>query len=200
MERSLNDIVAAESRASAFNREGPEELISEACELPRKVASMNAKLMLRIIPILDVAGKFSDAASPYIACKRGCNHCCHIQVAITGLEAQLLGHKIGVKPANLQPPRLRPQESFDYRTPCTFLENGECSIYDNRPLVCRTHASFEVDADECRLTDENGIRRRGGVHTPDFPGVKEALNVVVNLFGKTQYADIRDYFPNGRKG
>lgn len=201
MEKNMTSSTTAEERAAAFKHQWPRELLVEAIELPKKVASMNAKPMLRILPILDVVGRFSEAATAYVACSRGCNHCCHIQVAITGLEAQLLGNRIGVKPVVLQQPRLRPQESFDYNTPCTFLENNECSIYDNRPFVCRNHSSFETSADSCRLTDENGGRRQGvQLLTPDFPGVKEALNVVVNLVGRTDYADIRDYFPNGRTG
>lgn len=188
----------AMERALKFQREQPQDLLADALSLPRRVAGMNAKPMIRINPILDLLGRFSDAASPYVACKRGCNHCCHIQVAITGVEAQLLGSKIGVRPAKLNPPQLRPRDSFGYNTPCTFLENGECSIYEHRPFACRNHSSFEMTDEACRLTNSDGSPRQGGkLLTPEFPGVKEALNVVVNLVGKTEYADIRDYFPNG---
>lgn len=197
----MSEKLTADERAEASIRQRPISLLREAYELPKKVATMNAKPMLRILPILDVVGRFSEAATPYVACSKGCNHCCHIQVAITGLEAQLLGNRIGVKPSVLKPPRLRPQTDFDYTTPCTFLEDGACSIYENRPFVCRSHSSFETTADACRITDDNGERRQGvQLMTPDYPGVKEALNVVVNAYGKTEYADIRDYFPNGRRG
>lgn len=188
----------AKERALRFQRAQPPELIAEASSLCRRVAGMNAKPMVRINPILDLLGRFSEAAAPYVACKPGCTHCCHIQVAITGVEAELLGNKIGVKPARLNPPRLRPQESFGYNTPCTFLDNGECSIYEHRPFVCRNHSSFELTDEPCRLTNEDGSRRTGSTAlTPDYPSVKEALNLVVNLVGKTEYADIRDYFPSG---
>lgn len=190
----------AKTRSRKFQQEQPRELLLEASLLPQKVKGMNAKPMIRINPILDLADRFSKAVQPYTACKRGCNHCCHIEVAITGVEAQLLGSKIGVQPAKLNPPELRPKGSFSYDTPCSFLENGECSIYEHRPFVCRNHSSFELTDEPCRLTNNDGSERNyGQLITPDFPGIKEALNIVVNLVGRTEYADIRDYFPNGNR-
>jgi hypothetical protein len=201
MEQNKTDTLHdPQSRLAAIRRDQPMSLLVEANNLPTKVATMNAKLMLRINPILEMTSRFSDAAGPYVACKRGCNHCCHIQVAITRIEAQLLGNRIGVNPAPMPTPQLRPQDSYNYKTPCTFLENGECSIYEDRPYVCRAHASLEANEDPCRLTDEQGHDRNGKISRPNFPGVAEALNVVLKLAGKTDYADIRDYFPNGRKG
>lgn len=201
MERDLTEAIHdAESRVAAFREAQSKELVLEALDLPRKVAAMNARPMLRIIPILEVASQFSDAVTPYVACKRGCNHCCHIQVAITRTEAQLLGSRIGVQPSAMKTPRLRPQDSYSYQTPCTFLENGECSIYDSRPLACRKHASFEANEEPCRLTDQAGNHLNAKIAIPNFPGIVDAFNVVMKLVGKTDYADIRDYFPNGRQG
>jgi Fe-S-cluster containining protein len=188
------------NRSRRFQMEQPRELVNEALALPGKVAKMNAKPMIRINPILDLAGKFSKAVQPYTACQDGCSHCCHIEVAITGIEALQLGSKIGVKPAKLSPAKLRPKGSFSYETPCTFLVNNRCSIYEHRPFACRNHSSFEPTDEPCKLTNSDGTKKVSGqLVTPDFPGLKEALNVVVNLVGKTEYADIRDYFPNGNR-
>lgn len=189
------------ARIRQFQIHQPRELIDETAVLRQKVLKMNAKPMIRINPILTIADRLTKALEPYTACKRGCNHCCHIQVAITGVEAQLLGSKIGVPPAKLAPPKLRPQSSFSYETPCTFLKDGECGIYEHRPFACRNHASFESTDEPCKLTNSDGSPRSGAeVITPDFPELKDALNAVVNLVGKTEYADIRDYFPRGRAG
>jgi hypothetical protein len=186
---------AAKARSREFHQARPKELVLEAELLPQKILEMNAKPMIRINPILDLADKFSRAAGPYVACKQGCSHCCHIEVGITGVEAMLLASKIGVQPAKVTPSKTK--RTYGYNTPCTFLRNNECSIYEHRPFACRNHASFESSEDPCRLTDSDGNPRVGTVITPNFPGIRDALNVVFKLVGKTNYADIRDYFPAG---
>jgi Fe-S-cluster containining protein len=44
---------------------------------------------------------------------------------------------------------------FVLDTPCRMLEDGDCSVYDQRPEVCRR---FEVGSDACR----DAIQRYGG--------------------------------------
>lgn len=162
---------------------------------------MSTKAMLRIRPIHEVADKLSALVAPHVACKRGCSHCCHIRVAISDAEAHYIGQKIGVKPvaASQAAKKMKDMKAYSYETPCTFLENGECSIYENRPTVCRTHASFDIDAETCNLIDDNGKTRHGQVPVPELLGINDALNTVIRLVANTPMADIRDFFPNGRK-
>ncbi len=85
-----------------------------------------------------------------ITCKRGCAACCHTQVGITSDEAFLLTDLI-VKGHPVDTSRLKIQAQIGnnsnewlklsyHMRKCVFLrENNECSIYEQRPLVCRTN-------------------------------------------------------------
>lgn len=90
---------------------------------------------------------------PPLACKRGCIHCCHNQVSLTAPEALFLGfHLLETRsPQQLQELELRALALVErmrgksrqeigmerHLYPCLFLEQGNCSIYPARPLVCR---------------------------------------------------------------
>lgn len=93
-----------------------------------------------------------------IACRRGCSHCCHSWVDATAAEVLFAVKSIapaqrsraveGVDRA-CQQTEGRP---FEIRskmvTACALLEDGCCSAYSVRPLVCRSAVS--ADAEVCR--------------------------------------------------
>lgn len=86
----------------------------------------------------------------HIACHKGCSACCHTQVSITDDEAILLA-KLVESGVSIDMEKLKTQSAASensavwYQIPyekrgCVFLdENRECSIYDDRPAVCRTN-------------------------------------------------------------
>lgn len=94
-------------------------------------------------------------AHPLVAqlcpCKVSCTDCCYTQVSVTNEEADLLVHQIK-KGIVIDKKRLQIQMEakndsaaffkikFDDRK-CIFLsEDGSCSVYEDRPSVCRTNA------------------------------------------------------------
>jgi uncharacterized protein len=96
-------------------------------------------------------------------CKMGCTGCCHTQVSVTEDEAQMLADKInnGLK---IDRQRLQLQAlaenndaafykiNYEDRK-CIFLgDAGLCSVYEDRPSVCRTNAvlgsSMQCDTSE----------------------------------------------------
>lgn len=96
-------------------------------------------------------------------CKRGCTACCHTQVSVTDDEAELLVKRIksGVK---VDQDRLKLQMaagddgdayykiSYGDRK-CIFLDDeGGCSVYEDRPSVCRTN-SVLGSADQCDTSE-----------------------------------------------
>jgi Fe-S-cluster containining protein len=71
--------------------------------------------------------------NPHMACKRGCNYCCHSPVALTQVEALVIAEAAGLE-ADCSPGRTStPDEVGD--APCPFLKNNECSIYEFRPMA-----------------------------------------------------------------
>lgn len=86
----------------------------------------------------------------FVSCKKGCAACCHTQVSITEDEAKLLatlvskGHSIDWHRLHIQAGTKNGAKDFfklDYNLRrCVFLDgNNACSIYEQRPMVCRTN-------------------------------------------------------------
>jgi len=70
--------------------------------------------------------------SPHLSCRRGCSECC-TDISVLPVEAFSL--VLGLRTASRS--ELSTQ---DIENRCSFLTNeGACSIYPLRPLICRTH-------------------------------------------------------------
>jgi len=100
-------------------------------------------------------------------CKVGCHWCCFVRVTIPPHEALALQGAIEAMPEE-QRTRTRqrlsalskeiadtPAESLiRLRRLCPLNEEGKCTVYDSRPLVCRTTHSYSVFV--CREYAEKG--------------------------------------------
>lgn len=76
-----------------------------------------------------------------ITCHAGCDSCCNRE-SVTALEAEvILRHieKTGLDALAPEPGR------------CIFLAEGRCTVYDARPLICRTHGLLLWTKSENRL-------------------------------------------------
>ncbi|MBC7134413.1 YkgJ family cysteine cluster protein [Oceanibaculum nanhaiense] len=97
-----------------------------------------------------------------IACAAGCSHCCHLPVVTEAITVLRLAHYIrtNFSPEAIEALRTRiaarqaqllPLDSASrrhFRQACPLLENGQCSAYEARPLICRSFNSFDESA--CR--------------------------------------------------
>jgi Fe-S-cluster containining protein len=116
-------------------------------------------------------------------CKMGCNWCCHVRVTIKPHEAVLLHRAIESMPEEARArtkARLHtlateiaeaPAEKLIRLTRlCPLNEEGKCTVYESRPLVCRTTHSFSV-----KVCEE--YARRGTI-------LPSRLNGIVMEFGR----------------
>lgn len=106
-----------------------------------------------------------------IACTKGCGYCCHSFVAALPPEvfrlAQVVrsstsaGLDIETVLARARPLRgLTPEQRFGAKMACPLLNEGMCSVYDSRPLVCRQTTSVSLPA--C-IEEYEGIQGDGHV-------------------------------------
>lgn len=92
-----------------------------------------------------LADRIATAIAPHSVCRKGCAHCCNIAVAMSDLEARVIGAEIGVVPrktAGVASATKADRTQFTlshFGEPCPFQVDGACSIYASRPLSCRLH-------------------------------------------------------------
>lgn len=102
--------------------------------------------------------------SERLACRAGCNACCHIPLAVTALEAFAVAKATRDDRALVAHVRLAgpavdaagPAQRWQRRLPCALLRDGRCQVYAARPLPCRAYGSF--DAGRCNQALQAGDR------------------------------------------
>src|ERR1700680_4556691 len=137
-----------------------------------------------------VADEMAAHAAPYSPCKKGCNACCYMAVAMTEPEAAMLGQAIGRKPKKPKQWAFRDglveMAWVGKQRPCTFLQDGACSIYANRPLACRAHLNMGASADACDMSE---VRETATLNLSVLDTVYAAICPTTHL------AELRTYFP-----
>jgi len=108
-----------------------------------------------------------------IACGKGCGFCCHgLKVELTPPEAIAIAEYLRTKSDPEQLPSvgealqdeadearaLSATDRWLARRACYFLDeaNGTCTIWDVRPLGCRSHTSLNASACEAAHTGKEG--------------------------------------------
>lgn len=84
---------------------------------------------------------------PPISCRKGCAHCCHIEVHCTPDEAELLLYAAKTESIDIDWVRVEHQakvtkwRQLDYKARrCVFLgADNTCQVYEYRPMTCRKH-------------------------------------------------------------
>lgn len=131
-------------------------------------------------------------AAPFLACKAGCDHCCHIPLIISEVEAGLIGQAIGRKPKKLPPDHVGAElhELPTHRlAPCPFLKNRRCAIYADRPLACRLHHNLDEDGLLCEPIGRSELP----IGKLNMQPV-QLSQVAGTMTHPDRYADIREFF------
>lgn len=83
-------------------------------------------------------------------CGEGCDACCHVRIGVFAVEAAPLREAL----ARLarEDPALRDRVRMQADDPghqdrCALLVGGRCAVYDQRPLICRSHGLPVLAAD-----------------------------------------------------
>lgn len=145
----------------------------------------------RLTRLRFLAGEFTAIFAKESACNSGCSHCCHIDAMVPRSEAVLIAKATGktlcepVVKMNIAD--LNRRKDFT-GVPCTLLVNGRCSIYKDRPLVCRTLVNMDSEDTLCRLLP--------GMQVPvPYLNTTNLQAYFAYLTLKDQFADIREWFP-----
>lgn len=96
-------------------------------------------------------------------CKNGCSQCCYVSLSVFNIEAQLIkdwftaleiSEKEVLKEKWLAPVQVKENFFGEAKESCPFLLNESCSIYEVRPIICRTQGlPLNFDDTELELGD-----------------------------------------------
>jgi len=95
-----------------------------------------------------------------VACRKGCQWCCHQAVFANSYEIHYLSEKIkkefpekqvmtireSCATKNNAVGKLNDQQTLNFKSPCPLLSNGACSIYFARPMACRIYLSTNLQS------------------------------------------------------
>jgi Fe-S-cluster containining protein len=91
-----------------------------------------------------LAARLQTRYSKHLVCRAGCAGCCHHHLSVFAVEAEEARAAIEALPVPIRA-RVEEQarevikcEDQGSRVACPLLIDGHCSIYESRPLICRT--------------------------------------------------------------
>jgi len=160
--------------------------------------------------------KVQGFAAP-CACKPGCDHCCRGLVTATLPELSAIVTEVESWPAarraNLDV-RIREYQSqaslywtgerLALKADCPFLDQGRCSIYDLRPLHCRSKSSYSADACRRQLEDPEvevqGVSGQSEVCIELVEGTLRGFQEADRPTGTYELAPALQHFLGGRPG
>ncbi|MCR9165456.1 MAG: YkgJ family cysteine cluster protein [Nannocystaceae bacterium] len=123
----------------------------------------------------------ASKAGEAMRCARGCDACCHVDLSVFEVEAARVREALSALPSSLREAVRAQAEQTEH---CAMLVEGSCAVYDQRPLICRSHGVAVLledgSVDHCPLNFE---------HTPPPPGtvldlaaINEPLCVMATLW------------------
>lgn len=185
------DQQVASVRRAAFIDAIPTELVQLEATIPTRITSLNAAPRAKLRHIYRLVDDLSTIRAPFVACRKGCSYCCHMNVTITKDEAAQISRAAGRRVAQLVASIQHEPTKFAGHA-CPFLsQDGLCSVYEHRPLACRLHASFFEDSAACHPSIMNKVN----VPKVEFSGPEEAVKATSGG-AELIVADIRDFFPS----
>lgn len=147
--------------------------------------------------VFSLADQLVKAATPFVACEKGCASCCYLPSLIFEHEAATLAKASGLSMASLpyRPPRTVVSNMHRYfGVPCPFLEEQRCAVYAARPLACRVHMSFRDDSTVCDTRIPEDKRKPNVTYFADVIEVPYQVIVLANN-PKEPWGCIHEFFP-----
>lgn len=105
-----------------------------------------------------LSGLIASTASSKAACSAGCWYCCHLKVDARAEEVFQIAEHVQTRFSAQRQQQVRDkvtenarqlsamtrEQQFSANLPCAFLQDGQCSIYEVRPIRCRTFHATDV--------------------------------------------------------
>jgi Fe-S-cluster containining protein len=145
-------------------------------------------------------GKIAEAWAQYQAkmqCRAGCFACCRPDFRISLVEAYEIREAISTLPesqlaaihANLR------EEAPAY---CPLLVDGQCSVYENRPVICRIFGFPVSDGETMATCELNFTEEREALFTAKCFNT-QALSEITQLLSRLYLEEMGEALPDEAK-
>lgn len=104
-----------------------------------------------------LADRLSAHYSKHLVCRAGCSGCCQHHLSVFDVEAAVIAAAVSALPGETrrrieqQAREVEEREQRGEAVACPLLVDDHCSIYESRPLICRTQGLpllYEADDGE----------------------------------------------------
>lgn len=115
-----------------------------------------------------------------VSCRKGCSFCCFVPLQITEAEGHILAKHLTEEIVET----LKEQKQLDPKAPrpCVFLRDQECSVYQDRPLACRSHL-VASPPENCDLESGREVMKLV------IPGIEVVASAVYSAHGVVDFSD-----------
>lgn len=163
----------------------PEDLVSEHSKLGYDLQHRNENEFIKLKRIYDFLDLYKKFARTFTVCTKGCSACCKSDVHMTKLEAIYIEKNTGHIATRTK------KRTRNHKTPCPFLVDNNCSIYEYRPINCRTLYTLD-DPKYCESKESHQLYGANGGRGINMIYALKDYSESMN--GNNGMADIRDYF------
>jgi Fe-S-cluster containining protein len=165
----------------------------------KRIELDNASVKSKIKKLQLLTSEVRQVTQDLVPCKRGCSACCHVKVEMSQDEAEIIGDFLKITPKKLPKGiRMLSQSALGRAdTPCPFLKNHECSIYEVRPIACRNYVVMDVDNLLCGFENE-ALALAEDPRAVPVPSTRAQpiFRAYLSLAKNQTWADIRQFFPD----
>lgn len=141
----------------------------------------------------NASGFFDKIAQKYsseMKCKAGCSKCCYTDISVFRVESERINEWFLFQDVSKQKELKDLWATKNEPGACCFLYEDKCSIYESRPVICRTQGAplflaTENVLDYCPLNFESGDPSK-----EDWLNL-ERLNTMLSLAAKSVAQDER---------
>ncbi len=147
-----------------------------------------------IADVDQLTAQLNERYKAHLECRAGCSGCCHHHLSIFPVEAAAVKSAIQVLPKasqeiiKQQAVNILEQEAKGNPVACPLLVEDKCSIYNSRPIICRTQGlpllyeaedgNLEVDFCPLNFTAENATDALEENHLVPLDALNLKLSIV----------------------
>jgi len=190
-------ILDASKRLDQYIYENPEVGFTAVNFFANRIKLKDAPITSKLDELIKLSDEVNQKIAPYMACKKGCGNCCSAITWIKQHEADKIQEYTGRKAQRLavrsQNQWLEAGQKFAGEL-CPFSKNNECTIYEVRPIVCRTHNNFVNDVSRCDVTNPDSKIKPILSFNADLVEVPYD-ELARELYGEEAIGEISEFFP-----